>query len=682
MKKLIVTLSSFVLALPTLKAAVEAPENLRLQWSAINVDPPSITLTWTPSPTEATGGYRIERRLGGVAWPAPSATNAFATVTGPPGNLGDVGTWTDPLTTHTTTTPTTLTDLLKQSNLTITYRVRPIVTPTVFQRASEVITAGSITAKVFDTDGDGMSDTAEQNTLDFNPNDWADATGDTDGDGFPNAWEIALSTDPRSSSSKPADGQLDGTIPAVFTVDPSVTATTTTKATISAALAYFTGGATTLQKYRVIRVKPGIYHENLIIPANYHVAIIPYRTVREQFTDGVNADSGVAAILNAKSFNAKDHFEIAGVVAAPTKAVITVTGTLVLDSFHISRAAGSRASIITVADDATASTAAAQRLYQCRMVNCVVANVDAGLDALIEQTRSRMVISHCAFYMNSTDTDAPAHSYTTGTDVLSSTARLQLHNSIFWNPINVSASKPEFQSIGEVSGSGSTVFDTSLNGVFGLNPGLTPTGYISGATSSSYKAAITRINLSVSEPSHKKDIHAPRDMHGEYRYRHILTGTEAAPGIEIGHTDNNRLTDVGPDQWVDSDGDQIPDSFDRQPGLAANAALDGDSDLLNELMEYLGSTSNTSSDSPFLTVNQARSLFSPIGSSPAWNSFYTKAESDSRFMTSQQALTNFITRPEGDARYMPLNPTTLRTVRVAPGGNISMGEFDGTTPAP
>ena len=146
MKKLIVTLSSFVLALPTLKAAVEAPENLRLQWSAINVDPPSITLTWTPSPTEATGGYRIERRLGGVAWPAPSATNAFATVTGPPGNLGDVGTWTDPLTTHTTTTPTTLTDLLKQSNLTITYRVRPIVTPTVFQRASEVITAGSITA--------------------------------------------------------------------------------------------------------------------------------------------------------------------------------------------------------------------------------------------------------------------------------------------------------------------------------------------------------------------------------------------------------------------------------------------------------------------------------------------------------------------------------------------------------
>jgi hypothetical protein len=266
--------------------------------------------------------------------------------------------------------------------------------------------------------------------------------------------------------------------------------------------------------------------------------------------------------------------------------------------------------------------------------------------------------------------------------VLASTARLQIHNSIFWNPINVSSSKPEFQSIGEITGAGTTVFDNTLIGVFGLNPGLTPNGNIAGITSSSYRAAITRINLNVGAPIYKKDVHALRDIHGELRYRQILTGSEEAPGLVVGHSDDDRLTDTGADQWVDSDSDLIPDAFDRLPSLMENAVLDGDSDMLNELTEYLGSTSNSSADSPYLTVNQARSLFTPIGSTTDLDSFYTKAETNRLFLTKSNAALDYMTRTQANTLFVPLNPTILRTVRVAPGGNISMGAFAGqqTTP--
>ena len=66
MKKLALFTFVFLAFGSLLHAQIEAPDNLRLQWSLPTASGnPSITLTWTPSPTEATGGYRIERRLGG-----------------------------------------------------------------------------------------------------------------------------------------------------------------------------------------------------------------------------------------------------------------------------------------------------------------------------------------------------------------------------------------------------------------------------------------------------------------------------------------------------------------------------------------------------------------------------------------------------------------------------------------
>jgi len=693
MKKIALFLTATLINGSLLHAQIEAPENLRLQWSP-PADPgsPYIDLTWTPSPTEATGGYRIERRIGGLAWAAPTTTNAFATVS------ATTGTWRDPL-----ATDAILTTAAKAANITITYRVRPIVaaTPTVFQRASEVITAGSITAKIFDTDGDGMDDGTE-NAYGFNPNDWADATGDTDGDGFPNAWELAMGKNPLDAISFPPKstlpatgsppGSLDGTTaPWIIDVDPSAPVTAISKLKIQDALNALTGGATATKKYRIIRVKAGTYLENLDIPENYHVAIIPWRSPANQvsFVQGGSTNtadnSTVALTLNGKTYDAQEKFELIG--TAPTTAipVIQTTGTFVLDSFRISRTAGSRDAIISVLDDAVVSTNVAPRLSMCRLVNCVVTNVDAGITALVEHTRSRLVLSHCTFYMNSTDTNAPAHSYTTGfTDVLASTARLQIHNSIFWNPINARSGKPEFQSIGEITGASCCMtFNEGLNGAFGVNPGVTPLGYIAGIASSSYKSGVTRVNLPLLAPTHMKDIHAPRDIHGEFRYRHAVQVINNVETMVVGASESaDRLTDRGADQWVDADGDSIPDSEDRMIGLAMNAGLDGDSDLLNELMEYLGSTDLSSADSPYLTLNQARAIFAPLANSQTFSSFYTKMEADTLFLTKQRALADYLTTQQNDARYLLRNPTVLQTIRVAPGGNISMGEFGGTMPPP
>lgn len=698
MKKLALITSAFLAFSNLLHAQIEAPDNLRLQWSPTSEANPYIDLTWTPSPTEATGGYRIERRLGALAW----ATTAFATVTGPANNLGTVGTvgtWRDPL-------MDSAVNAVKTSNITITYRVRPIVGigSTVLQRASEVITAGMIAGtpipatnppvKIFDTDGDGMSDSTEL-TFGFNPNDWADATGDTDGDGFPNAWEMAMATDPLDGNIFPPKsaltaaasplGSLDGTTaPWIIDVDPDASVSVISKLKIQDALNALTGGSPTNKRYRIIRVKAGTYLENLIIPTNYHVAIIPWRSDAKQVSWTANSTTNTAdtdlvkTTLNGKKFDAQEKFELIGTAPVTAIPVIQTTGTFVLDSFRISRTAGSRDAIISVADDAVVSTNLAPRLSMCRLVNCVVTNVDAGITALVEHTRSRLVLSHCTFYMNRTDTNALAHTYTTGTaDLLASTARLQIHNSIFWNPINTQTGKTEFQSIGEITGASCCMMVTEgLTGAFGVNPGVTPLGYMSGPASSSFKAAEYFINIPKPLPpaaSPLKDIHAPRDIHGEFRYRHAVRVVDGVETLVIGSSEApTRLTDRGADQWVDADSDAIPDSEDRMIGLAVNAGYDGDSDLLNEAMEYLGGTDRTSADSPYLTINQARAIFAPLANSQTFTSFYTKVEADSLFLKKSDSNV-YLTEDEGNNLYLKRN--VLQTIRVLPGGNISMGEF-------
>lgn len=292
--------------------------------------------------------------------------------------------------------------------------------------------------------------------------------------------------------------------------------------------------------------------------------------------------------------------------------VVACIGSMVFDGFVFTRT-GSNPDAAFAYNETTPTT----RVSTTRLVNCIVRNMDTGASSVIEQAGGRLVLAHNTFYMNTLSNSSQAHSYTSGvlsgTSPVQSTARLRVRNCIFWNPINTT--RPEFQSVGDYQIQTSIVYAQSLSGAASVNPGLTPKGYLMSGTSAAAAGGTTGVQVL-------------RDMHGELRFN--------PPGR-------------GADDWNDQEGDQIPDFWDTNVTSASNAGADNDADSLTELGEYQASTSLESADSQVLTLEQALRIF-----------------------TVPHA---YLTRDEADGRYMPLNPTTLRKVRVSPGGNISMGEF-------
>ncbi len=376
------------------------------------------------------------------------------------------------------------------------------------------------------------------------------------------------------------------------TVDASRTVadTATDTKTITAAISKLTGATTAVPNpYRIILVKPGVYNETINNTSVYQIAFIADRS----------------------GSNPRAECEIQGIASSP---VISTTGSAVFDGFVITRASGTSDAGFVSSESVTPTT----RVSTVRLVNSIVRNMDNGITAVVEQSRGRLVLAHNTFYMNTVNDSSPAHSYTSGllsgVSPLESTARLRVKNCIFWNPINTR--RPEFYSVGDFQFQTSIVYAQTISGTAQTNPGLTPRGYLMSGTSAAAAGGTS-------------GIHVLRDMHGELRFN--------PPGR-------------GADDWNDTDGDEIPDFADMNPMLISNAGQDLDADSLTELGEYQAGTSLDSSDSQFLTLEQALRIFS----------------------TPQE----YLTRAEADGRYMPLNPTTPRKVRVAPGGNIDMGEFD------
>jgi hypothetical protein len=254
-------------------ALPEAPDQLRAGWTITTA--PRITLTWERD-TRATGGYRIERSVNGGAWVV------FAPTVPAPVTSDNTVTFVDPLTDAAVST-----SAFKSAYGTFSYRVRPLVSAslTIAYPASEVVTAGIIgqttptaVATSFDSDADGIPDSVElkaENGL--NPNDWADGMADKDGDMVPNAWEHNMLGGNMNSS----DWNLAAkSITPSVTVDASIAAdNTTTVKTITTAINRIGAVAATGNPYRLIRVRPGIYKENIsnltTQAATYRIAIVP-----------------------------------------------------------------------------------------------------------------------------------------------------------------------------------------------------------------------------------------------------------------------------------------------------------------------------------------------------------------------------------------------------------------------
>lgn len=326
-------------------------------------------------------------------------------------------------------------------------------------------------------------------------------------------------------------------------------------------------------------------------------------------------DVQIALIADRSGTNPKKECVIQGVSNGP---VVSTDGSLVMDGFVITRAPSTSGPAFYVTEPASPTT----RIYLTRMSNCIVRNMNTGADAVVRQYRGRLVLAHCTFFMNACADGSPAHSYATGpltgTAPLEATSRLKVWNCVFWNPINTRV--PEFQSVGTWSMTNTICYAQSLPGAAQVNPGLTPKGYLMNGGS----PANTGGELGA---------HVLLDMHGEVRFD--------PPGR-------------GADEWNDLDQDGIPDFADTNPYSAANAGDDLDEDLLTELGEYQAGTSLESADSQFLTLEQALRLFADM---PA------------------NLFQGYLTRTEADGLYMKKNSVPLQKVRVAPGGDIDMGDF-------
>lgn len=585
------TILCFWLLSVSLATALETPTGLKAEWTSAR----QIKLTWNDNSLDE-DAYIVQRRVGtGTVWGNVSTTVAANS--------------------------TTFTDTTVAASNTFTvyfYRVRsknPSLTAGT--PPAEVVIAGiSNSPSSDDKDADGLTDSIENGSSFLSTADWADGTADHDGDGVPNAWELNLGTSMTNAAQTPSRHVL---------VDPQAPAQTADVVwTITAALAKL--ASTTAHpnnSCRIIRVKPGIYRENVAKTIVCNVALLPQRS------------------------SASDHFEIQGIDAADPIISVT-TGSLVVDGFVLSRAPGTRGPALSVTEE----TNPTNRISIVRLVNCLINNVDSGAQSLVSHPRGRLVMSHCTFYMNMTSLAPLAHSYSTGlvsgTAGLETTARMQAQNCVFWNP--VSTLLPELQSVGESKYVNCIAYQSSVAGVGTIpagcsyvNPGLTPRGYLSGENSAASSGGTANLGVM-------------KDMHGEPRLDPSSRGA---------------------DEWYDQDGDLIPDFADSAPTSAANAELDEDVDGLTDYVEYLSGTNIYGSDSPYLTVRQAMALFMPQTGSSSSGGYFTIPETYELFYTKATANNLFFSKTASDERYFLKSEGV---VRVPPAGDIGMGEF--TAPAP
>jgi hypothetical protein len=670
-------LSCLLLGVPGLQAnTLKAPALLKAQWGASNTN---VNLTWQNLRTTGHQAFVIQRKI-------VSETTA-AVVTGVWGNVGFVPSGTSA---YTDTLPTSTVTTAWQS---VFYRVRPVsgsidgagnLTATAFGEPSEVVIRGlysstSLTQR--DSDADGITD-AQEGTYNADLADWADGYADHDGDGIPNAWESNGVASPAAIVDSAAAENLTVSPPIYNSIQKAMT----TIAELNAA-AGGTGYAA-LPAYKLIWVRPGVYIGNITPNGNYHFALVRQPA------------SGVAN-------QAMKEVELRATANGP---LISTSGSLVLDGFVLTRTPGTSGPLVEARQVASDTDYNSARAGQVRLVNCLALSGDTGAEAVVESLRSRVVISHCTFWMNSCLNGAAAHSCGAGgyllangggtvvvnaagskvtgsvqpNHYLQSTARYVIHNSILWNPINTSV--PEIYGdaiLPEIVGVDGAPAASLIFGFpdHSIDPRLTPDGYLrgpSGIAVPPYEVGQHPTSTAAIGRGYATGgLKVLNDMHGRPRYSPAGRAYIAAP-LQSG-------SDIGAQQWVDSDQDGLPDFMDRSVDTTlagSNALADYDFDGLNELQEYLSGTNSETSDSTFLTLAQAQNLFASINSS--FNS--------SQYLTASQVAANYVMRSElgnlilgmhytkaqSDARYWQKGQAIL----VSPAGDLGMGSYTGGSTPP
>jgi len=619
-----------------------APVELRAEWVKPTTEAAKVKLTWKAPPgASANTSYALQRRYGHVTVDPQWTTIQPTNVTSVPGTA-DQHTFTDLALAHTSALRF------------LYYRVRQNVNGAPW---SEISIVGNPTLGLqnvaYDTDADGIPDLIEQGFSSeavnpLSPTDWSDGTGDSDGDGVPNAWEYALSgaAAMRNSAVTHLPHRTVGA--AAAAAYPGVPNSTTITLALSNLPTVGTVPPASPTSFRIICVSPGIYEENLTVSSAFNVAILPLRK-----PEGTHVGTGEPA------YNPRAHFEIRS--AHATNPTVTVSSsTLVLDGFILSRQNGSKGPILSLVETANPGS----RIYQTRLVNCLVRNQDSGASSLIIQNRGRLVLSHCTFYMNTASSAAQAVGYTSGvlsgTIPLQATARLSVHNCIFWNPVNTTI--PEFHTVGEALFQGTIMHRRASAELASLpagvdsavSPSLTPLGYLVGPDAKGDPSGAMARGAA--------NLHVRRDMHGEWRIY---------------------PPDAGAHQWWDDDEDSIPNFADSalsdvNLNLNVNSTWDLDDDGISELEEYRFGTDMKNADTYFLSIHQAMRMFQPLAqagsvfSAVQFNQltgwFYTKAESDGRFLDNAKA----------DARYWMRG----EVIRTSPAGDLLMGDYISGPPPP
>jgi alpha-tubulin suppressor-like RCC1 family protein len=294
------------------------------------------------------------------------------------------------------------------------------------QTATGIFTVGGVNNKTAytnglsplatDEDADGISNALELTTSGLDPLDWTDASGDLDADAVPNLWEQGMG----SSMTNP------GSV-------PGVSVTVNSNQSIQTVINNLPGNTANPPFYRVT-VQPGIYSENITLPADKRISLVSA------------SGSGIP--------------EIRGPSGLPT---VTLYGESVIDGFRITHAAG-------IVGRGILSQPYGGRGI-ARVVNCFIYN---HLDSAVQANVGKTVLSHCTIFDNIVANQ-------TRVIGIASVARLTLSNSIVWNRLN----NPVITAvIGHVGGSGrlecrqSIVRDGSALGAFTVDPKLVGRGFL------------------------------------------------------------------------------------------------------------------------------------------------------------------------------------------------------------